>query len=157
MKNKKISKGLEPVASVLWDKNIRAEPSHLSDVVVCNTAATGICSEDLERPDSQREINATYEMFEDIKPSDSIEAMLLSQMVGMYNLSMKQLRDARMHDLTLDQVTQKVNRATKLSKTFVELLEAFNHCRGKGQQKVTVEHVTVNQGGQAIVGTIEKK
>ena len=29
--------------------------------------------------------------------------------------------------------------------------------RGKGQQKVTVEHVHVHAGGQAVVGTIEQK
>jgi hypothetical protein len=35
------------------------------------------------------------------------------------------------------------------------LLEALNRHRGKGQQKVTVEHVHVNAGGQAVVGTVE--
>ena len=29
--------------------------------------------------------------------------------------------------------------------------------RGKGQQKVTVEHVHVHPGGQAIVGTVERQ
>jgi len=33
-------------------------------------------------------------------------------------------------------------------------LEALQRYRGKGQQKVTVEHVHVNAGGQAIVGTV---
>jgi hypothetical protein len=35
------------------------------------------------------------------------------------------------------------------------LLDALNRHRGKGQQKVTVEHVHVHSGGQAIVGTVE--
>jgi hypothetical protein len=35
------------------------------------------------------------------------------------------------------------------------LLEALNRHRGKGQQKVTVEHVHVHEGGQAIVGNVE--
>ena len=35
------------------------------------------------------------------------------------------------------------------------LLEALNRHRGKGQQKVTVEHVHVHSGGQAIVGMVE--
>ena len=35
------------------------------------------------------------------------------------------------------------------------LLEALNRHRGKGQQKVTVEHVHVHSGGQAIVGTVQ--
>jgi len=34
-------------------------------------------------------------------------------------------------------------------------VEALNRHRGKGQQKVTVEHVTVNAGGQAIVGSVQ--
>ena len=41
-----------------------------------------------------------------------------------------------------------------LSRSFAVLLEALNRHRGKGQQKVTVEHVTVNAGGQAIVGAV---
>jgi hypothetical protein len=35
------------------------------------------------------------------------------------------------------------------------LLEALNRHRGKGQQKVTVEHVHVHAGGQAVVGMVE--
>jgi hypothetical protein len=33
----------------------------------------------------------------------------------------------------------------------------LNHHRGKGQQKVTVEHVHVHSGGQAIVGPVERR
>jgi hypothetical protein len=33
-------------------------------------------------------------------------------------------------------------------------VEALQRYRGKGQQKVTVEHVHVNAGGQAIVGAV---
>jgi hypothetical protein len=37
-----------------------------------------------------------------------------------------------------------------------DLLEALNRHRGKGgQQKVTVEHVHVHAGGQAVVGMVE--
>jgi hypothetical protein len=36
------------------------------------------------------------------------------------------------------------------------LLDALNRHRGKGgQQKVTVEHVDVHAGGQAVVGVVE--
>lgn len=37
------------------------------------------------------------------------------------------------------------------------LLEALNRHRGKGQQKVAVEHVHVHAGGQAVVGMMEVK
>ena len=48
-----------------------------------------------------------------------------------------------------------LTQANKLSRTYTTLLEALNRHRGKGQQKVTVEHVHVHSGGQAIVGAVE--
>jgi hypothetical protein len=48
-----------------------------------------------------------------------------------------------------------LNQATKLSRTSATLLEALNRHRGKGQQKVTVEHVHIHAGGQAVVGMVE--
>ena len=42
-----------------------------------------------------------------------------------------------------------------VSRTYATLLEALNRHRGKGQQKVTVEHVHVHSGGQAVVGVVE--
>ena len=50
-----------------------------------------------------------------------------------------------------------LNSANKLSRTYSTLLEALNRHRGKGQQKVTVEHVHVHEGGQAIVGNVESR
>jgi hypothetical protein len=46
-------------------------------------------------------------------------------------------------------------QANKLSRTYATLLEALNRHRSKGQQKVTVEHVHVYSGGQAVVGMVE--
>jgi hypothetical protein len=42
----------------------------------------------------------------------------------------------------------------KLLRTYTAQLEALQRYRGKGQQKVTVEHVHVHSGGQAIVGAV---
>jgi hypothetical protein len=47
------------------------------------------------------------------------------------------------------------NRHGQSARTYATLLEALNRHRGKGQQKVTVEHVHVHEGGQAIVGNLE--
>jgi hypothetical protein len=43
---------------------------------------------------------------------------------------------------------------TKCNGCFILLFEVLNRHRGKGQQKVTVEHVHVQAGGQAIVGSV---
>ena len=38
---------------------------------------------------------------------------------------------------------------------YADLMLALDKHRGKGQQRVTVEHVHVHEGGQAIVGNVE--
>jgi hypothetical protein len=45
-------------------------------------------------------------------------------------------------------------QAGQLSRTFAMLLEALNRHRGKGQQKMTVEHVHVHSSGKALVGVV---
>lgn len=47
-----------------------------------------------------------------------------------------------------------MNYATKLMSLFTSQKEALKKHRTGGQQKVVVEHVHVNDGGQAIVGTV---
>ncbi|SEN66499.1 hypothetical protein SAMN05216227_10205 [Pseudorhodobacter antarcticus] len=42
----------------------------------------------------------------------------------------------------------------KLARTYATQMEALKRYRTGGQQKVTVEHVTVNAGEQAIVGAV---
>src|SRR6185369_16680650 len=58
---------------------------------------------------------------------------------------------------TFEGRNEALSQANKLSRTHAALLDALNRHRGKGQQKVTVEHVHVHQGGQAIVGHVEHK
>ena len=47
-----------------------------------------------------------------------------------------------------------MSQGSKLSRTSAALIEALNRHPGKGQQKVTVEHVRVHSGGQAVVGMV---
>jgi hypothetical protein len=92
-----------------------------------------------------------------IKPRDSIEGMLAAQMVGTHTLAMKFLDRSQLEGQSEDQVSENLNRAAKLLRLFTAQVEALGKYRNKGRQKVTVEHVHVNAGGQAIVGTVEHK
>jgi len=89
-----------------------------------------------------------------IKPKDELEGMLAVQMVGTHNLAMTFMARAMLEGQTCDGVDANISRATKLMRTFTAQIEALNRYRGQGQQKVIVEHVHVNEGGQAIVGLI---
>ena len=65
-------------------------------------------------------------------------------------------RRAMIGEQTFEGRGENLSQANKLSRTYAALLDALNRHRGKGQQKVTVEHVHVHSGGQAIVGTVER-
>lgn len=90
-----------------------------------------------------------------IAPQDEIEGMLAAQLVATHNGAMECLRLAIISGQLLPAIDQALNQANKLCRTFATLLDALNRYRGKGQQKVTVEHVHVQPGGQAVVGVIE--
>ena len=89
-----------------------------------------------------------------IKPADEIEGMLAAQMVATHNAAMKLLQRLKSVE-TIQQQDSAGNLATKLLRTYATQVEALQRYRGKGQQKVTVEHVHVHSGGQAIVGTVQ--
>ena len=42
----------------------------------------------------------------------------------------------------------------KLARTFASQVEALKKYRSAGEQTIKVQHVTVNEGGQAIVGNV---
>jgi len=90
-----------------------------------------------------------------IQPKDELEALLAAQMIGVHNLAMKFMGRANTSEAT-EVVSLNVERATKFLRTFTAQMEALNRHRGKGHQKVTVEHVTVNHGGQAVIGMVER-
>jgi len=90
-----------------------------------------------------------------IKPMDELEGMLAAQLIACHNASMECYRRAMIGEQTFEGRRENLNQANKLSRTYATLLESLNRHRGKGQQKVTVEHVHVHEGGQAIVGNVE--
>lgn len=90
-----------------------------------------------------------------IQPRDQIEAMLGAQMAAIHNATMTMSRRLALVDniAQQDSATRALNN---LARTFAMQIEALKRYRSNGQQKVVVEHVTVNEGGQAIVGNVSK-
>ena len=104
-----------------------------------------------------RQLKATVAALMGIEPKDELEGMMAAQLIAAHNAAMECFRRAMINEQTFDGRSENLAQANKLSRTFATLLEALNRHRGKGQQKVTVEHVHVHSGGQAIVGTVEKQ
>ena len=89
-----------------------------------------------------------------IAPKDELEGMMAAQLIAAHSAAMECYRRAMIGEQTFEGRRENLAQANKLSRTFSELLNALNRHRGKGQPKVTVEHVHVHQGGQAIVGAL---
>jgi len=103
-----------------------------------------------------RQLSATVAALVGIGPKDELEGMLAAQLLAVHNAAMECYRRAMIGEQTFDGRRESLSQANKLSRSYATLLEALNRHRGKGQQKVTVEHVHVHQGGQAIVGAVTR-
>ena len=105
----------------------------------------------------ERHRQAVVAVMMGISPRDEIEGMLAAQMVGLHSATVECLRRANIEDQTFEGRQESLNHANKLARTFTMFVEALDRHRGKGQQKVTVEHIHVHQGAQANVGTINHR
>ena len=101
-----------------------------------------------------RQRSATVEALAGMGPKDEIEGMIAAQLLAAHNTAMECYRRAMLANQTFEGKKESLNQANKLSRTYATLLEALNRHRGKGQQTVTVEHVHVHSGGQAVVGVV---
>jgi len=88
-----------------------------------------------------------------IQPRDQVEAMLASQMAAVHMASMT-LAGRLAHVEDIRQQDSAERAFTKLTRTFAAQMEALKRYRTGGEQKVTVQHVTVSDGAQAIVGNV---
>lgn len=95
------------------------------------------------------------ELYESLEPADGAEGMLAMQMVGTHDAALECLKRAALPGQTFEGRDMALKHAHKLMSLYTQQLATLNKHRGKGQQKVTVEHVNVQAGGQAIVGNVE--
>jgi hypothetical protein len=101
-------------------------------------------------------LNFTLSLVKGVEPRDQVEAMLAAQMAAVHMATMTFAR--RLAHVTAIPQQDSAERAfNKLARTFAAQVEALKRYRTGGEQKVTVEHVTVNEGGQAIVGNVAHK
>ncbi len=94
-------------------------------------------------------------MHQGIKPKDTIESLLAAQMVATHNMAMEFSKRVMLVGQTVEGVDANINRATKLMRTYVAQVEALRKYRTGGKQTIQVQHVNVNEGGQAVIGNIQ--
>jgi hypothetical protein len=88
----------------------------------------------------------------DMKPADPVEGILIAQLATANEaaLSLYQRARACPPDHHFEAHTKYLQLADKASRTVAMLTERLDQHRGRGQQQITVKHVTVN-ADQAVV------
>jgi hypothetical protein len=98
-------------------------------------------------------LNFMVSVIKGIEPKDQLETMLAAQMAAVHMLTMNFAQ--RLNNVKNIPQQDSAERAfNKLARTFAAQMEALKRYRTSGEQRVTVEHVTVNEGGKAIVGNV---
>ena len=101
----------------------------------------------------ERGLNFLLSVIKGVKPRDQVEALLAAQMAVVHAATMTlAFRLGRTE--TIPQQDSAERAFNKLARTFAAQVEALKRYRSRGDQTVRVEHVTVNEGGQAIVGNV---
>ncbi len=105
-----------------------------------------------ESPD---EVNLSFmiSMVKSIRPRDSVEAMLVAQMVSVHVMAMRCAHHLAQAD-DLAQHDSAARALGRLARTFPAQIEALNRYRSQGEPAITVQNVSVGDGGKAIVGNV---
>jgi hypothetical protein len=106
-----------------------------------------------EKTPSEAGANFMLAVIKGIEPRDQVEAMLAAQMAAVHMASMTFARRLA-HVENIPQQDSAERAFNKLTRTFAAQVAALKDYRSKGEQKMTVQHVHVAEGGQAIVGNV---
>ena len=90
-----------------------------------------------------------------IGPRDPAESLLACQMAAVHNATIMAARRLNQAEM-LNQQDSASNMFNKLTRSYVAQLDALKRYRSTGEQSIRVQHVTVNEGGQAIVGNVSR-
>ncbi len=91
-----------------------------------------------------------------IVASNSLEKMLAHQMAVCHDTAMKYVSRANMQQ-DPQHATRMMNLSIRAMETFQKGLLTLKRLRTSGEQHITIEHVNVSDGGQAVIGNVQPR
>jgi hypothetical protein len=98
-------------------------------------------------------LNFMVSVVKAIEPKDEVETMIAAQMAAIHVATMTFARRLN-HVENIPQQDSAERALNKLARTFAAQVETLKRYRTGGEQKVTVQHVSVSDNAQAIVGNV---
>jgi hypothetical protein len=165
---------LPPVRVKIWDENSRIAKVHPPDGDAAIwwqrlNKALGTTSSDFVNASlfqmqaaarspwggvSELAINAALAMIEAAAPKDEIEGALAVQMACTHTTAMSILAKLDVTFATERRVAAFGSAAARLMRAYATQVEVLRRLRHGGHQYVRVEHVHINDGGQAVIGNV---
>jgi hypothetical protein len=105
---------------------------------------------------SETAINAALAMVEAAAPRDEIEGALAIQMACTHTAAMSVLSKMDSGFGTERRIAAFGSTAARLMRTFTMQVEVLRRLRHGGHQFVRVEHIHIGDGGQALIGNVQK-
>jgi len=116
----------------------------------CQSAAQAIWAKKRMREERGNLYSATIAGLIGIGPNDELEGMLAAQLVALPQRPFEECyRRAMIGEQTFEGRRETLAKQTSFRGPTATLLKSLNRHRGKGQQKVRLNHVHVTEGGQA--------
>jgi len=109
----------------------------------------------LQKPDEDN-LAFMISMMKGIAPRDSLETMLTAQMVSVHVATMRFASRLAFAE-GIPQQEGVARTLTRLARTFAAQMEALNRHRGNGERPITVQNLSVQDGGSAIVGNVTQQ
>jgi hypothetical protein len=103
---------------------------------------------------SEVAVNASLAFIEGAKPRDEVECALVMQMACTHTAAMAVLGTLGGAHGSNRNVAVKASAAARLLRAYVAQVEVLRRLRNGGSQVLRVEHVHVNEGGQAVIGNV---
>jgi hypothetical protein len=104
---------------------------------------------------SELAINAALAMIEAAAPKDEIEGALAIQLACTHTAAMAVLAKLDVAFVTERRVAAFGSAASRLLRAYAMQVEVLRRLRHGGHQYVRVEHVYINEGGQAVIGNLK--
>lgn len=90
---------------------------------------------------------------ETMQASNSVEKMLAHQLAVCHDSAMRFISKGNLEQDPVHAVRM-MNLAVRLMETYQKGLLTWKRLQGTGEQRITIQHVNVTQGGQAVIGQL---
>jgi hypothetical protein len=105
--------------------------------------------------DTDSALNTAITLISAAEPKNQLELMLATQLAITHITLGKSARVLDGNNSQVNTINSLGNLYTKLSRLSIDQIHTLERLKGKGQQKIIVEKVNIESGGQAAIGVYE--